>query len=311
MESYYIYRIINNINGHDYVGRKKELHVPPLEDNYYGSGVLIREAIKKYGKQNFTKEILESGLTYADAANREVYWIAKYRDEGKAYYNISPGLEGFSNLEIIDEKSLLAFNAHKAKKVRDCWKNISEEDYATRTAHMRDAWSNRDELKKANFSNKRSTIQKRVCEMMSSEEKAAANEKRKASLRKMHSERDLEHKKEISAKISESLVSYNKSLSKAQKQEISEKLSSARKTYLKSETKEHREQRSRNQSLAQGKYYKIVTPENEEIVVRALALWCRDVFKEKGPSAATTLRARGKYKGYIYLGECEPPNFEN
>ena len=47
-DKYYIYRIINTINGHDYIGRKKESKTQsPLEDNYWGSGVLIKKAIKK------------------------------------------------------------------------------------------------------------------------------------------------------------------------------------------------------------------------------------------------------------------------
>jgi len=48
-----IYAITNLKNNKQYIGREK--HYKP---EYYGSGKLIKEAIKKYGKKNFKKEIL-------------------------------------------------------------------------------------------------------------------------------------------------------------------------------------------------------------------------------------------------------------
>ena len=55
----YIYNIRNNINGKEYIGSSK------LDSNnnwsYYGSGRVIKNAIKKYGKLNFTKTILWEG----------------------------------------------------------------------------------------------------------------------------------------------------------------------------------------------------------------------------------------------------------
>jgi len=48
-----IYIITNLLNNKQYVGREK--HYNP---NYYGSGKLITGAIKEFGKQNFSREIL-------------------------------------------------------------------------------------------------------------------------------------------------------------------------------------------------------------------------------------------------------------
>lgn len=311
IKRFYIYRIINIENGHDYIGRKRESNTrSPLNDNYWGSGTLIKEAIQKYGKQNFRKEIIEYGLTYEDAVNREVFWIQKFRDEGKGYYNISPGLEGFGNRDIIDNKYLTEYNEHISEKVKNDWKNMSEQDYLKRTGNMKIAWENRTPEDKEDFSKKRSIIQKEVYSNMSEEERQTANNKRINSLKEMHKNRSDEYKKEINDKISKKLIDYNKSLTIDDKMEISKKLSLSQKEYLLRETDEHRKARSINQSLAQGKYYKLIDPDGNEFIIKALNFWCRQTFGDKGPSANTAFREKGFYKGYKFLGEYKSPESE-
>jgi group I intron endonuclease len=52
----YVYKVINKINGKYYIGSSK---LSPNENkSYYGSGKAINDALKKYGKSNFTKVIL-------------------------------------------------------------------------------------------------------------------------------------------------------------------------------------------------------------------------------------------------------------
>jgi len=82
-----IYKTTNLINGKIYVGQDKNNN-----NLYLGSGTAIKRAIKKYGKENFRREILEECQNYKDLNDKEIYWINKLnsRDKNKGY-NISKG----------------------------------------------------------------------------------------------------------------------------------------------------------------------------------------------------------------------------
>lgn len=68
-----IYKITNIINLKIYIG--KDTTANP---NYFGSGVILKKAIKKYGKENFIKEIIDSAETKEDLSKKEKYWILYY-----------------------------------------------------------------------------------------------------------------------------------------------------------------------------------------------------------------------------------------
>lgn len=84
-----IYKTTCLKNGKIYVG--KDSHNNP---SYYGSGLLLVKAIKKYGKHNFKKEILEF-CNVSNINEREIYWISQLNamshDIG---YNRTPGGDG-------------------------------------------------------------------------------------------------------------------------------------------------------------------------------------------------------------------------
>ena len=78
-----VYQTINLINGKKYIGKDEK-----NKKSYLGSGITLKKAIKKYGKENFIKEILEYCLNSEHLQEREEYWLKYYDVENNPlYYN--------------------------------------------------------------------------------------------------------------------------------------------------------------------------------------------------------------------------------
>jgi len=87
-----IYKTTNLINNKIYVGKDKY-----NDPNYLGSGRILQNSIKKHGKENFIKEIIEHCSTKEELNQREIYWIAHYNSRDRSIgYNLALGGEGGS-----------------------------------------------------------------------------------------------------------------------------------------------------------------------------------------------------------------------
>jgi hypothetical protein len=128
-----IYKITNLINGKIYVGKDTE-----SKKNYYGSGLLIKKAIKKYGKDNFIKEVIEVCKTNLDLCDREKYWIGFYNSTDKLIgYNISKGGDGGDTISNHPERYLITEKISKArlgKKYEDFISTDKIKDYKKKLA---------------------------------------------------------------------------------------------------------------------------------------------------------------------------------
>ncbi len=85
----YIYITTNLINGKQYLGQHRSQVYDPL---YKGSGKILKNAINKYGKENFYTEVLEWCYSDNELSEREKYWIEYFNAvEDKNWYNLIPG----------------------------------------------------------------------------------------------------------------------------------------------------------------------------------------------------------------------------
>ena len=109
---YYIYLIVNKVNGKTYVGQRKSSK-EWYEDKYMGSGVLLAKAKQKYGIKNFEKFLIQHCYSKEETDKAEKFWIAEYRRRGKAEYNIADGGQGGNLGEEVNKK---ISEANKGKK---------------------------------------------------------------------------------------------------------------------------------------------------------------------------------------------------
>ena len=89
----FIYITTNHVNGKKYIGQKS--YSQSNWKSYLGSGIYLNRAINKYGKENFSKEIIENCETKEMLDEREKYWIDYYDAvESDDFYNIASGGDG-------------------------------------------------------------------------------------------------------------------------------------------------------------------------------------------------------------------------
>lgn len=98
-----IYKITNQLNSKIYIGQDK--HNNP---NYLGSGKILHLAIKKYGTENFIKEIIEECKSKEHLNERERYWINFYKSTDRNIgYNIALGGDGGDTISNHPDKDLI------------------------------------------------------------------------------------------------------------------------------------------------------------------------------------------------------------
>jgi len=88
----YIYETINKKNGMFYIGKSKGIFNP----NYYGSGIVLKRAINKYGIDSFHTRLINYVETKKQLNEMEKIYIFVYREMygREKLYNISNGGDG-------------------------------------------------------------------------------------------------------------------------------------------------------------------------------------------------------------------------
>lgn len=90
-----IYLTINCITGDKYIGKQKNEE----DTNYLGSGTVLKLAIKKYGRENFLKIILEARIESEELLEqREIFYIiVNNAVKRKDFYNLVTSGKGGGN----------------------------------------------------------------------------------------------------------------------------------------------------------------------------------------------------------------------
>ncbi len=88
-----VYLIVCKLNGKPYVGQTKQKLHRRMEQHKVASSA-IGNAIRKYGLENFTIEVIEECETLEQLNEREMFWIAYFNSKAPNGYNLTNGGEG-------------------------------------------------------------------------------------------------------------------------------------------------------------------------------------------------------------------------
>ena len=107
-----IYKITNNVNGKSYIGQT----IQNYKERFYQhcaikcskkvSDMAIHKALRKYGKANFTLEVIEE--VDADNLNeKERYWINYYDSYNNGYNSTLGGQGGAKPFKDLDTENII------------------------------------------------------------------------------------------------------------------------------------------------------------------------------------------------------------
>jgi hypothetical protein len=116
---YYLYQIINKLNNKIYVGVHK---TDNLNDGYMGSGKILNRAIKKYGVENFEKDILIYFNTAEEMFAKEKEIVTDEFLLREDTYNLRRG--GSGGFDYINKD--IEFRKSKNRKAREATDSILE-----------------------------------------------------------------------------------------------------------------------------------------------------------------------------------------
>lgn len=107
-----IYKVTNLVNGKIYIGKtvrtveeRKKQHIYVAIHN--NSNFIFHKALRKYGENSFTWEVIDTAETENDLKEKEIFWITHYnsyiQNKNSNGYNMSLGGEGQSGLKWSEE----------------------------------------------------------------------------------------------------------------------------------------------------------------------------------------------------------------
>lgn len=103
MKTMFIYLTENLTNGSKYIGQ----HVGTVDDDYLGSGMILHQAIKKSGRANFKRHILQICSSKEELNRAEKEWIERFDAHNRNdFYNLTQGGAGGNTLDKLTPEQL-------------------------------------------------------------------------------------------------------------------------------------------------------------------------------------------------------------
>ena len=142
------------------------------KEKYLGSGKYLKNAIKRYGKDNFIREILEECTTREELEQAEVNWIAKYNATNSSkFYNLSSGgyggdpkvIKSIWDSRTIEQRKEIGNKVSKTRKKLGLAVGANNPMYGKHTSQLvQDIWNNRTVEKRKEIGNKVSKTRKKL-----------------------------------------------------------------------------------------------------------------------------------------------------
>lgn len=120
---YIIYETTNLINDKKYIGKHQ---TTDINDGYLGSGLALKNAINKYGKDNFERKTLFVCDSVDEMNDKEIEFITSDIINSNQYYNISYGGQGGA-IVLIDGHPLKGITIEKIRQTQINQRDILSE----------------------------------------------------------------------------------------------------------------------------------------------------------------------------------------
>lgn len=135
---HFIYKTTNLVNGRYYIGQHS---TNKIDDNYLGSGRWLMRAINKYGRKNFSREIICFASSHSDLNRIERILVNEKTIKDPKSYNIAIGGDGgFSHS--LKSRNLIRITSKKM------WNNMNDNEKIIHCKKIKIGLDNRSEFLK-------------------------------------------------------------------------------------------------------------------------------------------------------------------
>lgn len=139
----FVYKTTNTINNRTYTGVHRTTNI---NDGYLGSGKLLKKAIAKYGKENFTREIIAFFDTYQEALDKERELVNMDYINRDDTYNLKEG--GFGSCRNSDEQLRFYGSEERRKRISENFKRWIKENPEKHAERMHKINKNPEKIRK-------------------------------------------------------------------------------------------------------------------------------------------------------------------